>query len=100
MCEKGFFASICSFFKGLFSSSPASNDSKPAASAKKSNDLTGVERYIRNQTENGAQLTGVEQYIRNQVTGSKAVSGVEQYLRNQSQAKPSTGVERYIQRKG
>lgn len=94
--NKGFIASICGFVKGLFSSSPAA-ESKPAAA---NDGLTGVERYIRNQSQGGAKLTGVEQYIRNQATSSKPVTGVEQYLRNQSQSKPMTGVERYIQNKG
>lgn len=96
--NKGFLASLCGFFKGLFSSAPAA-ENKPAAPA--ANDgLTGVERYIRNQAQGGSQLTGVEQYIRNKAISSKPLTGVEQYIRNQSQAKPMTGVERYIQSKG
>jgi len=96
MNDKGLFASICGFFKSLFSSSPASSDTKAA-----NNDgLTGVERYIRNQAQGGSQLTGVEQYIRNQAVSTKAVTGVEAYIRNQASAKPMTGVERYIQSKG
>lgn len=95
--NKGLFASICGFLKGLFSSEPATATSKVA----KANDgLTGVERYIRNQSQNGSALTGVEQYIRNQATSNKSVTGVEQYVRNQGQAKSMTGVERYIQSKG
>ncbi|WP_297807750.1 hypothetical protein [uncultured Methylophaga sp.] len=94
--NKGLLASICGFFKGLFSSSPAA-DNKPAAA---NDGLTGVERYIRNQAQGGAQLTGVEQYIRNQVSSNTPVTGVEQYVRSQSQSKPMTGVERYIQNKG
>lgn len=94
--NKGLFASICGFFKSLFSAEPAA-----AASNAATNDgLTGVERYIRNQSQNGSALTGVEQYIRNQTTSNKSVTGVEQYVRNQGQAKPMTGVERYIQSKG
>ena len=94
--NKGLLASICGFFKGLFSSSPAA-DSKPAAA---NDGLTGVERYIRNKSQGGSSLTGVEQYVRNQAANSKSVTGVEQYIRNQAQAKPMTGVERYIQSKG
>lgn len=94
--NKGLLASICGFFKSLFSSSPAAA-SKPAAS---NDGLTGVERYIRNKSQGGSTLTGVENYIRNKATNSKPLTGVEQYIRNQSQAKPMTGVERYIQSKG
>ncbi|WP_438971421.1 hypothetical protein [Methylophaga sp.] len=93
--NKGLLASICGFVKSLFSSEPATT-AKPAAK----DGLTGVERYIRNQAQSGSSLTGVEQYIRNQATSNKAVTGVEEYLRNQGQAKPMTGVERYIQTKG
>jgi hypothetical protein len=96
--NKGLFASICGFFKGLFSSEPVA-ESKPKT-APANDGLTSVERYIRNKTENGEQLTGVEKYIRNKTTNSKPLTGVEQYVRNQSQAKPMTGVERYIQNKG
>ncbi|MED5509616.1 MAG: hypothetical protein VX841_04915 [Pseudomonadota bacterium] len=94
--NKGLFASICGFFKSLFSSSPAA-ESKPAAPA---DGLTGVERYIRNKAQGGSNLTGVEKYIRNKTTNGKPLTGVEQYVRSQSQAKPMTGVERYIQSKG
>lgn len=93
--NKGLFASICGFFKSLFSSEPATASSNAATN----DGLTGVERYIRNQSQNGSALTGVEQYIRNQTTSNKSVTGVEQYVRNQGQAKPMTGVERYIQSK-
>jgi hypothetical protein len=94
--NKGFFASLCGFFKSLFSSAPATASSSAAAN----DGLTGVERYIRSKSQNGSELTGVEQYIRNQTTSSKPVTGVEAYIRNQTQAKPMTGVERYIQSKG
>jgi hypothetical protein len=94
--NKGLLASICGFFKSLFSSSPAA-ESKPAAA---NDGLTGVERYIRNKAQGGSTLTGVEQYIRNKAANSKPLTGVEQYIQNQSQAKPMTGVERYIQSKG
>ena len=63
--NKGLFASICGFFKSLFSSSPAA-ESKPAASA---DGLTSVERYIRNKAQGGSNLTGVEKYIRNKADG-------------------------------
>lgn len=94
--NKGLFASICGFFKSLFSSDPATASSNAAAN----DGLTGVERYIRNQSQSGSSLTGVEQYVRNQATSNKAVTGVEQYVRSQGQAKTMTGVERYIQTKG
>jgi hypothetical protein len=87
MADKGFFASICDFFKGLFSSSASS---KPATAG-----LTGVERYIRNKEQ--GSLTGVERYIRNQAANAKPLTGVESYIRNQASAKPMTSVERYIQ---
>jgi hypothetical protein len=94
--NKGLFASICGFFKSLFSPSPAAQN-KPVASA---DGLTGVERYLRNKSQGGSNLTGVEQYIRNKTTNGKPLTAVEQYVRSQSQAKPMTGVERYIQNKG
>lgn len=96
MTEKGFFASICDFFKSLFGSAPAAEASKSSAPAAANNDgLTGVERYIRNQTNQSEQLTGVEKYIRNQAN-AKPLTGVEKYIRNQANAKPLTGVEKYI----
>lgn len=96
MEQKGLFASICDFFKGLFSSAPASSSSAVA-----SNDgLTGVERYIRNQADSGSQLTGVEKYIRSQTTNPTQVTGVEQYIRNQANAASLTGVEQYIRNQG
>jgi hypothetical protein len=104
MSDKGFLASVCGFFKSLFSSSPSpapTSSAKPSSPAAKSNDgLTGVERYIRNQSNSGSQLTGVEKYIRNKTTTTTVVTSVEQYIRNKAQAKPMTGVERYIQSKG
>ena len=103
MSDKGFFASICSFFKGLFSSdndSCCKPESKTAAAPKNTNDgLTGVERYIRNQTQSGSKLTGVEKYIRNKLSANKPVTGVEKYLRSKANAAPLTGVERYIRSK-
>ena len=104
MCEKGFFASVCGFFKGLFSSSSAADSAKPAApkanaQQAQGDGLTGVERYIRNRAKTCDQLTGVERYIRNQVTRRQTVTTVEQYIRNKGQAKALTGVERYIQSK-
>jgi hypothetical protein len=104
MSDKGFFASICSFFKGLFSSDSDScckPESKAAAPAsKKANDgLTGVERYIRAQSNGGSKLTGVEKYIRNQLSSNKPMTGVEKYIRSKANAAPLTGVERYIRSK-
>ncbi|MDT8371124.1 MAG: hypothetical protein RQ783_03910 [Gammaproteobacteria bacterium] len=95
MNEKGFFASMCDFFCGLFSSSSSDKGSATASTA--NNDgLTGVERYIRNQVATTAkQLTGVEKYIRNQAA-TKPVTSVEAYIQNQAAAKPLTGVEQYI----
>lgn len=59
MDNKGFFASICSFFGGLFSSDSDSSDA-----SSNSNGVTSVEAYIRKQAS-AAPLTSVEQYIRN-----------------------------------
>jgi hypothetical protein len=96
MSNKGFFASICDFFKGLFSADESENT--PAGNNKNNDGLTGVERYIRNQQQGGSSLTGVERYIRNQMAnGSKPQTGVEKYIRQQAGNKPMTGVERYIQ---
>ena len=104
MSDKGFFASVCGFFKSLFSSSPSpapTSSAKQSPAAKTANDgLTGVERYIRNQSNSGSELTGVEKYIRNKATTVTVITSVEQYIRNKAQAKPMTGVERYIQSKG
>ena len=86
MSDKGLFASICSFFGGLFSSDPASNN----------DGLTGVERYIRNQA--AASSTGVDSYIQSQA--SATLTGVEQYIQNQANATQLTGVERYIRNQG
>jgi hypothetical protein len=98
MSEKGFFASICSFFCGLFSSSSKETTSATPANTN-SDGLTGVERYIRNQAANAKPLTGVEKYIRNQAA-AKPLTGVEKYIRNQAAAKPLTGVEKYIRNLG
>jgi len=91
------------FFKGLFSSdndSCCKPESKTAAAPKNTNDgLTGVERYIRNQSQSGSKLTGVEKYIRNKLSANKPVTGVEKYLRSKANAAPLTGVERYIRSK-
>jgi hypothetical protein len=95
--NKGLLASLCGFFKSLFSSSPAV-DNKPSNAA--NDGLTGVERYIRNQSQGGSTLTSVENYIRNKATNSKPQTGVDRYINSRSQAKPTTGVERYIQSKG
>jgi len=97
MSEKGLFASICGFFKGLFSSDSAQSSSTANASA--NNDgLTGVERYIRNQANSANQITSVERYIRNQK--STAITSVERYIRNQANAQVITSVEQYIRNKG
>lgn len=60
MGNKGFLASICSFFSGVFSS-----DSDQSSNASSNNDgLTGVERYIRKQSASSTSgMTGVEAYI-------------------------------------
>jgi hypothetical protein len=102
MSEKGLMASICGFFKSLFSGAPAAETSAPAATeSTASNDgLTGVERYIRNKANTSSELTGVEKYIRNQANNSKPLTGVEAYIRSKSSAAPMTSVERYIQSKG
>lgn len=98
MSEKGLFASICGFFKGLFSSVPEQT-SAPAADASANNDgLTGVERYIRNNEGVSNQVTSVERYIRNQAATS--ITGVETYIRNRANAQVVTGVEQYIRNKG
>jgi hypothetical protein len=96
MSEKGFFASICNFFCGLFSSkSDEGQTSATVAPAAKNNDgLTGVERYIRKHAS-AQTLTGVEKYIRKQAS-AKPMTGVEAYIQKQASAKPLTGVEKYI----
>lgn len=100
MSEKGLLASICGFFKGLFSSSDSSNCCGNDAAKKSVNDgLTGVERYIRNRSQNGKQLTGVERYIRNKMSNNKPMTGVEKYISKSANGKPATGVERYIRSK-
>ncbi len=100
MSDKSLFASICSFFSGLFSSDTDNAGSTSTASSNKDNDgLTGVERYIRNQASKSNQLTGVEAYIRNQATSQKT-TGVEAYIRNQATSQKTTGVEAYIRNQG
>ena len=100
MSEKGLLASICGFFKGLFSSSNSSDCCGNDAAKGSANDgLTGVERYIRNKAQNGQQLTGVESYIRNKISNNKPVTSVEKYIRKNANGKPLTGVERYIRSK-
>ena len=93
MSEKGLFASICGFFKGLFSS----DSEQSASNASANNDgLTCVERYIRNQEASATdQMTGVERYIQNQAN-TPALTGVARYLLNQASAPALTGVEKYI----
>jgi hypothetical protein len=100
MSEKGLFASICSFFDGLFSANNAAESasavSSSAVTSNKDNDgPTGVERYIKNQASKSNQLTGVETYIRSQATAQKK-TGVETYLHTQTTAQKKTGVEAYI----
>tara|TARA_R110001606_G_scaffold395213_1_gene567094 strand:+ start:97624 stop:97920 length:297 start_codon:yes stop_codon:yes gene_type:complete len=98
MSEKGLFATICSFFNGLFSSDIASSASQ--VSSNKNNDgLTGVERYIRNQASTSSQLTGVEAYLRSQ-SATQIITGVEAYIRNLANAQTITGVEAYIRNQG
>jgi len=83
MTEKGFFASICGFFAGLCSSDSDQSKSNVADASSSSDGLTGVERYIRNQTTMITKPpTGVEQYIQNQASAEQ-LTGVEQYIRNQ-----------------
>lgn len=97
MSEKGLLASICGFFKGLFSSSDSSDCCGNDAATKSANDgLTGVERYIRNKAQNGEQLTGVERYVRSKMSNNKPMTGVEKYIRENANGKPVTSVERYI----
>ncbi len=84
MSEKGLFASICGFFKGLFSSEAVQSSAPaPASSASSNNDgLTSVERYIRNKESVADQVTSVERYIRNKAATSEVITSVEQYIRN------------------
>ncbi|HEC75253.1 MAG TPA: hypothetical protein ENI26_12925 [Methylophaga aminisulfidivorans] len=102
--NNGLLASICGFFKSLFSSSPSQsaprNNQSNSTAAKTNDGLTGVERYIRSQANSGSQLTGVEKYIRNQVTTQTVLTGVEKYIRNKTQPSSMTGVELYIQNNG
>ncbi|MFW5427328.1 MAG: hypothetical protein ACKE8R_08765 [Methylophagaceae bacterium] len=91
MSNKGFFASICSFFGGLFSS-----DSDQSSNT--SDGLTSVERYIRSQSANtSSNATSVDAYIQE---NSKPVTTVEAYIRNLANAKPATSVEQYIRNNG
>jgi hypothetical protein len=100
MSEKGFFASICSFFSGLFSSdSGQSNTAAASAPSNSGGGLTGVERYIRSQATKATTLTGVESYIRNQAD-AKPLTGVESYIQNQASSQSLTGVEKYIRSQG
>jgi len=97
MSEKGLFASICGFFKGLFSSDSEQSVSNTSAN---SDGLTGVERYIRNQAASTtSQMTGVERYIQNQAS-APALTGVARYILNQASAPALTGVEKYIRNNG
>jgi hypothetical protein len=98
MSDKSLFASICSFFSGLFSSDNAGSTST-VSSSKNNDGLTGVERYIRNQTSKSNQLTGVEAYIRN-LAATQKTTGVEAFIRNQANAQKVTGVEAYIHNQG
>lgn len=97
--NNGLLASICGFFKSVFSSEPTTAPSKAASVPAANDGLTSVERYIRNKAQSGSHLTSVEQYIRTKATSSKRITSVEQYVRNLVQAKPMTGVEKYIQSK-
>ncbi len=92
MSEKGLLASICGFFKDLFSSDSAAST---ATSNTHNDGLTGVERYIRDQASKANQVTGVEAYIRNQANAQQ-VTSVEAYIRSQANAQQVTGVEAYI----
>ena len=98
MSEKGLFASICSFFSGLFSAENAGSAST-ASSVKNNDGLTAVERYIINQASKSTQLTGVEAYIRSQVSSQK-ITGVEAYIGSKANAQKITGVEAYIRKQG
>lgn len=96
MANKGFFASICSFFGGLFSSDSdqTTGNANTSSTSANSDGLTGVERYIRNQASTGSSsITSVEAYIQ---AKSKPVTSVEAYIRNQASATPLTSVEQYI----
>ena len=99
MSEKGLLASICGFFKGLFSSDSSSCCGNDASSNSASDGLTGVERYIRNKSQNGQPLTSVERYVREKLSNNKPMTSVEKYIRNQASAQPLTGVESYIRSK-
>jgi len=94
--DKGLFASICSFFSGLFSADNAGSAST-VSSNKNNDDLTGVERYVRNQASKSTLLTGVETYVRSQANAQK-MTGVEAYIRKQAHAQKMTGVEAYIRK--
>ena len=71
----GLVSSICDFFSGLFSSDSANTSSN-------NDGLTGVERYIRAQTETASSLTSVERYIRAQAD-TATLTSVERYIRAQ-----------------
>jgi len=109
MSEKGFFASICNFFNGLFSSDSAQSGNSSSNTPAATTGLTGVERYIQKQANvtgveqyirNQANVTGVEQYIRNQAASTQSLTGVEKYIRNHANAAPMTSVEQYIRNLG
>ena len=92
MGNKGFLASICSFFGSLFSSD-SDQPTNNADTSSNNDGLTSVERYIRSQTTAKSGLTSVEAYIQ---ANSKPITSVEAYIRNQAIAKPLTSVEQYI----
>ena len=106
MSEKSFFSSICSLFKGIFSSS--SQPQVPSQSAPASvepqaqSTMTGVARYLENHSSNKASTsTGVERYIQNKLISAQSMTGVERYIQNKTKlAVAVTSVERYILNQG
>ena len=105
MSEKSFFSSICSLFKGIFSSS--SQPQVPSQSAPASvepqaqSTMTGVARYLENHSSKASASTGVERYIQNKLISAQSMTGVERYIQNKTKlAVAVTGVERYILNQG
>ena len=105
MSEKSFFSSICSLFKGIFSSS--SQPQVPSQSAPASvepqaqSTMTGVARYLENHNSKASTSTGVERYIQNKLISAQSMTGVERYIQNKTKlAVAVTGVERYILNQG
>ena len=105
MSEKSFFSSICSLFKGIFSSS--SQPQVPTQSAPSTvepqaqSTMTGVARYLESHSSKASTSTGVERYIQNKLLSAQSMTGVERYIQNKTKlAVAVTGVERYILNQG